>query len=107
MPGHTIAMSSYAGNIYSLDDFYSISSGLATLETTLFVYNSSLLEQNSAEGQLWEPVRVMVANRLGRGGEEGQGKRMEGKGDDSSVCPASLGLLQALEAVFLIGTRQT
>ena len=69
VPGHTIAMSSYAGILYSMDDFYSVSSGLASLETTLFVYNSSLLEQNSPVGQLWEPVRVMVANRLATGGQ--------------------------------------
>ena len=70
VPGHTIAMSSYAGNIFSLDDLYSTSAGLAVLETTLFVYNSSLLEENTAVGQVWEPVRVMVANRLGREGRE-------------------------------------
>ena len=70
VPGHTIAMSSYAGTLFSLDDFHSISSGLASLETSLFVYNSSLLEQNSPVGQLWEPVRVMVANRLARGGRD-------------------------------------
>jgi len=70
VPGHTIAMSSYAGTLFSLDDFYSISSGLASLETTLFVFNSSLLEQNSPLGQVWEPVRVMVANRLATGGQQ-------------------------------------
>ena len=70
VPGHTIAMSSYAGTLFSLDDYYSVSSGLASLETTLFVYNSSLLEQNSPLGQLWEPVRVMVANRLATGGRD-------------------------------------
>ena len=70
VPGHTIAMSSYVGTVFSLDDFYSVSSGLTTLETTLFVYDSSLLEQISGSGQIWEPVRVMVANRLGRGGQD-------------------------------------
>jgi len=70
VPGHTISMTSYAGNIFSLDDFYTISSGLATLETTLFVYNKALYEQNSPTGQLWEPVRVMVANRLANTGKQ-------------------------------------
>jgi len=73
VPGHTIAMTSYAGTLFSLDDYYSISSGLASLETTLFVYNTSLLEQNSPLGQVWEPVRVMVANRLATGGRHWAG----------------------------------
>ena len=44
VPGRTIAMSSYAGTIFSLDDFYVASSGLTVMETTLFVHNTSLLE---------------------------------------------------------------
>jgi len=68
--GHTISMTSYAGNIFSLDDFYTISSGLTSLETTLFVYNKALYDQNSPSGQLWEPVRVMVANRLATTGKQ-------------------------------------
>ena len=39
IPGHTIAMSSYAGSIASLDDFYLTSAYLATTETTLFLWN--------------------------------------------------------------------
>jgi len=70
IPGHTISMTSYAGNIFSLDDYYSISSGLATLETTLFIYNKALYETNQPTGVLWESVRVMVANRLATDGKE-------------------------------------
>ena len=32
-------MSSYAGSIASLDDYYLLGSGLAVTETSLFVYN--------------------------------------------------------------------
>ena len=57
-------MSSYAGMLFSLDDFYSLSSGLTTLETTLFVYNITLFDLVTPVGTMWEPVRVMTANRL-------------------------------------------
>ena len=70
IPGHTIAMSSYAGMLFSLDDFYSLSSGLASLETTLFVYNTSLFDLVTPVGTMWEPVRVMTANRLATSGRE-------------------------------------
>ena len=39
IPGHTISMSSYAGSIASLDDFYLTSAYLAATETTLFLWN--------------------------------------------------------------------
>ena len=70
VPGHTIAMSSYAGTLFSMDDFYTLSSGLVTLETTLFVYNITLFDLVTPLGTMWEPVRVMVANRLARNGQE-------------------------------------
>ena len=63
-------MSSYAGTLFSLDDFYTVSSGLATLETTLFVYNISLFDLVTPVGAIWEPVRVMTANRLATSGRE-------------------------------------
>jgi len=69
VPGHTVSMSSHAGNIFSLDDFYTLSSGLSTLETTLFVYDQSLLlDQSKAGGGVWEGARVMVSNRLATDG---------------------------------------
>jgi len=69
IPGREISMSSYAGLIYSLDDLYVIpSSGLVTLETTLFVFNTSLFQKLDHSNQLFEPVRVMAANRLSQSG---------------------------------------
>ena len=70
VPGHTATMSSYAGTIFSLDDFVTLSSNLVTTETTLFVYNTSLFQDISPLGQMFEPVRVMAANRLATSGEE-------------------------------------
>lgn len=46
VPGHTMSMSSYAGNLFSLDDFYIISSGLVTTESTLFIYRKELYDKN-------------------------------------------------------------
>ena len=64
MPGSHNLCLSYAGTLYSLDDLYSLSSGLLVLETTLFIYNTSLLEGLAGgEGVVWLPVRVMLANR--------------------------------------------
>ena len=70
VPGHTATMSSYSGTILSLDDFMTLSSGLVTTETSLFVYNTSLFDAASPVGQVFEPVRVMAANRLARTGKE-------------------------------------
>merc|ERR1711981_1409493 len=64
----TATMSSYVGTIFSLDDFMTLSSGLVTTETSLFVYDSSLFEASQPFGQVFEPVRVMAANRLARNG---------------------------------------
>ena len=66
----TATMSSYVGTIFSLDDFMTLSTGLVTTETSLFVYNSSLFEASQPRGQVFEPARVMAANRLARGGRE-------------------------------------
>ena len=70
VPGHTATMSSYAGTVFSLDDFVTLSSGLVTTETTLFVYNTSLFVDISPLGQVFEPARVMAANRLATNGKE-------------------------------------
>lgn len=70
MPGHSMSMSSYPATIVSLDDFLTISSGLITTETTLNIYNQSLYNMNDASSQLFEPVRIMVANRLSTNGKE-------------------------------------
>ena len=84
-------MSSYTATIISLDDFLTTSSGLATTETTLNIYNSSLYSNLDSSSQLFEPVRlgfidkpkskvfsknlfpifrVMAANRLATNGQE-------------------------------------
>ena len=70
VPGHTVTMSSYPATIASIDDFLTVSSGLVTTETTLYLYNDSLYHLLDPASQLLEPVRVMAANRLGRTGEE-------------------------------------
>merc|ERR1719341_1747539 len=66
----TATMSSYVGTIFSLDDFMTLSSRLVTTETSLFVYDSSLFEASQPLGQVFEPARVMAANRLARDGKE-------------------------------------
>lgn len=50
--GHDIRFSSYPGFLYSLDDFYLISSGLAITETTNSVYNPQLWENVQPVGQV-------------------------------------------------------
>jgi len=70
VPGHTASMSSYTGTILSLDDFVTLSSGLVTTETSLFVYNSSLFVDLNPQKQVFEPARVMAANRLAQNGKE-------------------------------------
>ena len=70
VPGHTVTMSSYPATIASIDDFLTVSTGLVTTETTLYIYNSSLYQLLDPTSQLLEPVRVMAANRLARSGRE-------------------------------------
>jgi len=72
IPGHTTSMSSYAGSVASLDDFYLISSGLAATETSLFVYDSAVLANLSATGIVYEPFRVLLANRMAKNSAEWQ-----------------------------------
>ena len=58
VPGHTLTMSSYTATIISLDDFLTTSSSLATTETTLNIYNTSLYSNLDSSSQLFEPVRL-------------------------------------------------
>ena len=81
IPGHTMSFSSYPGLIYSGDDFYLVSTGLAVTETTIGNSNKDLWKNVKPKGQLLEGVRTMVANRLARNGKHWSkifGKRNSG-----------------------------
>ncbi|KAK7862395.1 hypothetical protein R5R35_004170 [Gryllus longicercus] len=67
VPGVAMSFSSYPGIVTSGDDFYIMSSGLVTLETTIGVNNDSLWKF-VRPSQVLETVRSMVANRLAVGG---------------------------------------
>ena len=54
--GHTATMSSYAGAVFSVDDFVTLSSGLVTTETSLFVYNTELYDLVQPKEQVKEGV---------------------------------------------------
>ncbi|KAL3088134.1 hypothetical protein niasHS_009420 [Heterodera schachtii] len=69
-PGHTTTVSSYPGLLYSGDDFALLSSGLAVLETTMKIFNRTLLEQIKATGVIHGWVRAIVANRMARTARE-------------------------------------
>ncbi|XP_054925794.1 putative phospholipase B-like 2 isoform X2 [Dermacentor andersoni] len=69
IPGHTMTFSSYPGRIFSGDDFYLISSGLATMETTIGNENDSLYSFVTPESNL-EFIRNVVSNRLAFSGDE-------------------------------------
>ncbi|KAM9194305.1 putative phospholipase B-like 2 isoform 3-T3 [Dugong dugon] len=63
-PGNNLVFSSYPGTIFSCDDFYVLSSGLVTLETTIGNNNPALWKYVQPEGSVLEWVRNIVANRL-------------------------------------------
>ncbi|XP_065892307.1 putative phospholipase B-like 2 isoform X2 [Dysidea avara] len=67
--GSIQAFSSYPGQLYSGDDFYEISSGLVTLETTNGNYNDELFQYINPHHVL-EGIRTMVANRIASNGSE-------------------------------------
>lgn len=70
IPGHTCAFSSQPGMLYSGDDFYIISSGLATMETTIGNGNASLWKYVQAKGTILEWQRNILANRLAKNGDQ-------------------------------------
>jgi hypothetical protein len=59
----TVSFSSYPGQLWSGDDFYITSAGLAVIETTSGIFNMSLYD-NLSEDSILTWIRVMVANRL-------------------------------------------
>ncbi|XP_077571201.1 putative phospholipase B-like 2 [Stigmatopora nigra] len=64
LPGQVQAFSSYPGSIFSGDDFYILSSGLVTLETTIGNNNPALWKSVKPTGTVMEWLRNIVANRL-------------------------------------------
>ncbi|KAF3695837.1 putative phospholipase B-like 2 [Channa argus] len=70
LPGGTQAFSSYPGSIFSGDDFYILSSGLVTLETTIGNSNPLLWKFVQPTGTVMEWLRNIVANRLAATGKE-------------------------------------
>lgn len=67
VPGRKIALASYPGNLFSTDDWYTISSGLASTETTIDNHNESVWgEVKPATVLTW--IRTMVSNRLATDG---------------------------------------
>ncbi|XP_037498950.1 putative phospholipase B-like 2 [Rhipicephalus sanguineus] len=70
IPGHTITMSSYAGKLVSLDDFYLTSAGLAVTETSIENSNPDLWQLLDPEAAPLTWVRAMVATRLATSGRE-------------------------------------
>ncbi|XP_036382815.1 putative phospholipase B-like 2 [Megalops cyprinoides] len=70
IPGGTQVFSSYPGSIFSGDDFYILSSGLVTLETTIGNSNAALWKFVTPKGTVMEWLRNIVANRLAEGGKD-------------------------------------
>ncbi|KAF8794203.1 putative phospholipase B-like 2 like protein [Argiope bruennichi] len=69
VPGHTYSFSSYPGLLFSMDDFYIISSGLGAMETTIGNGNASLWQYVTPETILeWQ--RSIIANRLAKNGKQ-------------------------------------
>uniref|UniRef100_A0AAY4A239 Phospholipase B-like n=1 Tax=Denticeps clupeoides TaxID=299321 RepID=A0AAY4A239_9TELE len=70
MKKYSFAFSSYPGAIFSGDDFYILSSGLVTMETTIGNNNPDLWKFVVPQGTVMEWLRNIVANRLAQSGKE-------------------------------------
>ena len=69
VPGRWVALSGYPGmGQYSSDDFYVLSSGLVSLETTIDNDNKTLAEEFASEEVVLEWLRNVLANRLAKDG---------------------------------------
>lgn len=66
IPGRKASFSSYPGLMTSGDDFYMLSSGMVSQETTIGNSNPDLWKYVYAEGIVLEWMRTLVANRLAR-----------------------------------------
>ena len=64
VPGRITALSSFLGLVHSSDDFYVLSSGLITLETTIDCANLTLAKQYIRPESVLEWLRNVLANRL-------------------------------------------
>ncbi|XP_059091738.1 putative phospholipase B-like 2 [Tigriopus californicus] len=69
IPGRSMTFSSYPATLFSADDFFTISSGLAVTETTNENFNPKLWQYVRPKGQILNFARVMVANRLATNGK--------------------------------------
>jgi hypothetical protein len=70
IPANSITLSSYPGVIYSIDDYYLLSSGLVVLETSIGNYNPDLWKFVVADKIVFEFIRNTVANRMAHNGKE-------------------------------------
>ncbi|KAI7808257.1 putative phospholipase B-like 2 [Triplophysa rosa] len=68
IPGRVQAFSSYPGSIFSGDDFYILSSGLVTMETTIGNSNDDRWKFVKPQDAVMEWLRNIVANRLAENG---------------------------------------
>ncbi|XP_020631773.1 putative phospholipase B-like 2 [Orbicella faveolata] len=66
IPGRKQSFSSYPGTMASLDDFYMLSSGMVSQETTIGNSNPDLWKYVVERGIVLEWIRSIVANRLAR-----------------------------------------
>lgn len=67
---NSMTFSSYPGAIFSIDDYYLLSSGLVVLETSIGNYNQDLWKYVVADKIVFEFIRNTVANRMARNGKE-------------------------------------
>lgn len=69
VPGTAVAFSSYPGVLFSGDDFYLTSAGLAVMETTIGNSNPDLYRRYVKPECVLEWLRNIVANRLAHDGQ--------------------------------------
>jgi len=70
IPGRVMTFSSYPGVLMSGDDFYLLSSGLASFETTIGNNDPDRWQYVKPWGTVMEGIRSQVANRLAATGQE-------------------------------------